>query len=314
MVKWLLAVAVAAAAAHGTPGAAQADLAPRDQRGGGGTVAPQRRFDPAAAAPNVPVTPPAALQPTPAAPAVAAPAVAAPAVAAPAAVSPTLGPPPNYAEVMATAEKPKGFAYHIMREAVVDDVRDTYLYIKSSPQATNSITVPIPKNRELLATCIKGGTFDDLAHGAIVTVRYDPAGAVRPEIEIIEKVVVEIYDDAKVLDRGGRRLYVRAPDGREKGFNLEGGTAAWDEVIEGAKFVDLVPGTTVRVEHDPGGRKPIRVIFKKKAEEMNADGSKKIAGRGCGCDTRGDQPVPLGAVWFGALTLGAVAIRRRMGD
>ena len=228
--------------------------------------------------------------------------------------SAAIGIPANYADTVATGEKPKGFAYHIMRDAVVDDVRDTYLYIKSSPAAQSSITVPIPKNRELLATCIKGGTFDDLVHGTIVTVRYDPAGAVRPDIEIVTKVEVEIYDDARVIDRGGTRLYIRAPDGREKGFNLPGGPTAWDEVIEGCKFVDLVPGSIVRVEHDPGGRKPIRVIFKKKPEDLNSDGSKKQPSRGCGCDTHGKQPMPLSAMWFGALSLGAVAVRRRMDD
>ncbi len=241
-----------------------------------------------------------------AAPAEAAKPAEAAAVAAPAAVTPAFT-----EETRATAEKPEGFAYTILREAYIDDVRETYLYMKSSPAAGASVTVPIPKNRELLAQCITGGTVDDLVHGAIATVRYDPIGVVRPAIEIVKKQEVEIYDDARVLDRGGNRLYIRTADGREKGFNLDGGPTAWDEVIEGAKFADLVAGTTIRVEHDPGGRKPIRVVFKKKAAELDVKGNVVSKDKGCGCDTSGGS-LNWGAAGFGALMLGLLASRRRV--
>lgn len=227
--------------------------------------------------------------------------------------APPAAPTPAFTEDnRATAEKPQGFAYTILRDAYVDDVRETYLYIKSSPEAKSSVTVPIPKNRELLAQCIKGGGVEDLVHGAIATVRYDPVGVVRPDIEIVRKVEVEIYDDARVLDRGGSRLYIRAHDGREKGFNLEGGAAAWDEVIEGAKFNDLVPGTLIRVEHDPGGRKPIRVVFKQKAVELDSSGNVKApkGDRGCGCDSRAAE-LPLGAAGLSAALAGLLLARRR---
>lgn len=235
-----------------------------------------------------------------------APAPAAPPAAPPAAVTPAFT-----EETRATAEKPAGFAYTILRDAYIDDVRETYLYMKSSAAAGASVTVPIPKNRELLANCITGGGVDDLVHGAIATVRYDPAGVVRPAIEIVKKQEVEIYDDARVLDRGGNRLYIRTADGREKGFNLDGGPPAWDEVIEGAKFADLVAGTTIRVEHDPGGRKPIRVVFKKKAVELDVKGDVVSKDKGCGCDTSGGS-LSFGAAGFGALMLGLLASRRRI--
>jgi MYXO-CTERM domain-containing protein len=228
-------------------------------------------------------------------------------VAPPAAMTPAFT-----EDTRATAEKPQGFAYSILRDAYVDDVRETYLYIKSSPEAKSSVTVPIPKNRELLAQCIKGGSVEDLVHGAIATVRYDPTGVVRPDIEISQKVEVEVYDDARVLDRGGTRLYIRTKDGREKGFNLDGGAPAWDEVIEGAKFNDLVPGTLIRVEHDPGGRKAIRVVFKQKAIELDSSGNVKAAksDKGCGCDTRAGE-LPWGAAGLGAVLLGLVVSRRQ---
>lgn len=228
-------------------------------------------------------------------------------VAPPAAMTPAFS-----EDTRATAEKPQGFSYSILRDAYVDDVRETYLYIKSSPEAKSSATVPIPKNRELLAQCIKGGGIEDLVHGAIATVRYDPTGVVRPDIEIVQKVEVEVYDDARVLDRGGTRLYIRTKDGREKGFNLDGGPAAWDEVIEGAKFSDLAPGTLIRVEHDPGGRNAIRVVFKEKAIELDSSGNVKAAkgDKGCGCDSRAGE-LPLGAAGLSAMLLGLVISRRQ---
>ena len=204
---------------------------------------------------------------------------------------------------MATGEKPKGFAYNLMNGSVVAELNESYLYIKSSPQSKISVTVPVPKNREFFNKCITGGTFEDLVRGAVVNVKYDPAGNVRPVIEIVEKVVVEVYEDARILDRGGNRIYIRAADGREKGFELDGGPAAWDAVIEGAKFADLVPGTIVRVEHDPGGRTAIRIIFKRKPADLNADGSKKSSGRGCGCDVRAKAPLGSGEVGLALLVL-----------
>lgn len=265
---------------------------------------PARRGDeprPEPAKPAKPVKPV-----KPAEPAKPAEPTATPPVSPPAAVTPAFT-----EETRATAEKPEGFSYSILRDAYIDDVRETYLYMKSSPAAGASVTVPIPKNRELLAKCITGGTVDDLVHGAIATVRYDPIGVVRPVIEIVKKQEVEIYDDARVLDRGGSRLYIRTADGREKGFNLDGGSAAWDEVIEGAKFADLVAGTTIRVEHDPGGRTPIRVVFKKKALELDVKGNVVTKDKGCGCDSSGGG-LSYGAAGLTALLLGLWVARRRI--
>ncbi len=280
----LLPLLIAAAGAANPGVAAPAPDAP--QRPAAAAIAQA-----AAQAPQAPIAPPAAVEPA-------------------AAVSPAAAASPTFADSMATAEKPKGFAYNLMNGAVVEQLVDTYLYIKSSTQSKVSITVPVPRDRAFFAKCVSGGTPEDLVRGAVINARYDPAGVVRPVIEIVEKVTIEVYDNARVLDRGGKRLYIRAPDGREKGFELDGGPTAWDEVIEGAKFADLVPGSIVRVEHDPGGRQAIKITFKSKPAELNSDGSKKSAGRGCGCDVR-DPATPDGGSWaFGALLLG-VWLRRR---
>ncbi|MBI5608576.1 MAG: hypothetical protein HY902_06820 [Deltaproteobacteria bacterium] len=212
-------------------------------------------------------------------------------------------------DTFATAPKPPGFLYSMLQDAWIDDVRETYLYIKSSPTRPTSLAVPIPKNRAFLATCIHGGTIDDLVRSATATVKWDPAGVVRPDITIIKKAELEIYDNAKVLDRGGDRLYINTAEGVAKGFALEGGAAAWDEVIEGAKFNDLVAGTLIRVENDPSGRKPIRVIFKQKAPAIDASGVKRD--RGCGCDLRPGDGVSAGAGLFAAALLALLWVRRQ---
>ncbi len=212
-------------------------------------------------------------------------------------------------DTFATAPKPPGFLYSVLQDAWIDDVRETYLYIKSSPTRPTSLAVPIPKNRAFLATCIHGGTIDDLVRSATATVKWDPAGVVRPDITITKKAELEIYDNAKVLDRGGDRLYINTAEGIAKGFALEGGAAAWDEVIEGAKFNDLVAGTVVRVENDPSGRKPIRVIFKQKAPAIDASGVKRD--RGCGCDLRPSDGVSVGSGLLAAALLALVWWRRK---
>ncbi len=228
-------------------------------------------------------------------------AAVAPAAAATSAIDP--------GDTFATAAKPAGFSYSMLENAWIDDVRETYLYIKSGPSKPTSLAVPIPKNRVFLATCIEGGTVDDLVRSATATVKWDPAGVVRPQIIILKKAELEIYDNAKVLDRGGDRLYINTAEGVARGFALEGGAAAWDEVIEGAKFNDLVAGTLVRVENDPSGRKAIRVVFKQKAPSIDASGIKKD--RGCGCDLGPSQGVSAGSALLGGLLLGLVAVRRR---
>ncbi len=295
----LLSLLVAAAGAAAPSSAAPGSAAPSSAATSSGPQAPAAMQRPAEAA----IAQAAAAQ---AAAGSAAPAAAEP----PAAVSPAVAASPTFADTMATAEKPKGFAYNLMNGAVVEQLVDTYLYIKSSAQSKVSITVPVPRDRAFFAKCITGGTPEDLVRGAVINARYDPAGAVRPVIEIVEKVTIEVYEDARVLDRGGKRLYIRAPDGREKGFELEGGPAAWDEVIEGAKFADLVPGSIVRVEHDPGGRQAIKITFKSKPADLNADGSKKGTGRGCGCDVRAPLGPDGGPLALGALLLG-IWLRRR---
>ncbi len=80
-------------------------------------------------------------------------------------------------DTVATAPKPKGFRYSILREVLIDDMDSTRLYVKRSKRAKTTTAVPIPKDRPLLAECVDIGKVDDLQRGATITARYDPRGA-----------------------------------------------------------------------------------------------------------------------------------------
>lgn len=181
------------------------------------------------------------------------------------------------ADTIATAARPVGFRYAVIREGVIDDVGETLLYVKARKEAKTSRAVPIPKDRALLASCIAGGTVDDLVKGARVSVRYDGKGVVRPEIVILSQVTLEVIDGARVIDRGGSKLYVSTPEGGTRGFQIEGGAAAWEGVVQGGPTSALVAGARVRIEHDPSGRQPLKITL--------LDPPKTEAGsdKGCGC-------------------------------
>lgn len=224
----------------------------------------------------------------------------------PPAASPTEA--PLTQDTIATAEKPKGFRYSVIQDGIVDDLSGALLYVKASKEAKTTTAAPVPKNRELLAKCITGGGPDDLVKGAVVTVKFDPRGVVRPEITVQSKPEVEVLDHAKVLDRGGNKLYVTTQDGGQRGFSLEGGAAAWDSVVTNGKADDLKPGTPIRVEFDPSGRLPLKVTL------LNPPGAgpAKATDKGCGCSVHsGARPVPIGAWLLGAGLFAVWVWRRR---
>jgi MYXO-CTERM domain-containing protein len=207
-------------------------------------------------------------------------------------------------ETMATAEKPKGFRYSVIQDGIVDDLSGTILYVKASKDAKTTSATPVPMDRTLLAKCVTGGTVDDLVKGAVVTVKFDPRGVVRPEITVQSKPEVEVLEGAKVVDRGGNKLYVVTKDGQQRGFALEGGAAAWDTVVSNGKADDLKPGTAIRVEFDPSGRLPLKVAL---LQPVAA-----VKDKGCGCSVRaGARPVPVGAWLLAGLALGFWGWRRR---
>jgi hypothetical protein len=207
------------------------------------------------------------------------------------------------AETMAVAPKPPGFRYAIIRDGLVDDISDTLLYVKGSKAAKTSRAVPIPKDRKLLATLIAGGTVDDLVKGTQLTVRYDPKGVVRPEIVIQDKAVLEVIDGAKVIDRGGNKLYVSMADGSSRGFEIEGGAAAWKTVVENGPVSALVGGARVRIHFDPSGRQSLRIELLDPPKPESKD-------KGCGCSVAGGGHVPAGSLLFLAVCFWAIARRR----
>ena len=224
----------------------------------------------------------------------------------PAAPSPTEAAAGLTPETMATAPKPAGFTYTIIREGIVDELADTYLYVKANKDAKTTSAVPVPKNRELLATCLAGGTVDDLVRGATVAVKYDPKGVVRPEIVIGSTPQIEVLDDAKIMDRGGSKLYVITADKQTRGFEIEGGAAAWASVVQNGTPDDLKAGTLVRIEYDPSGREGIKITLKNPPVTAKPGQEAPGTDKGCGCRVAaGPSPMPMGAGVFG---LGAVAL------
>ena len=225
-------------------------------------------------------------------------------VAAPVAASPTEA--PLTADTIATAEKPAGFRYAIVREGLVDELSGTFLYVKASKEAKTTTAAPVPKDRVLLAKFVTGGTPEDLVKGAVVTVKFDARGVVRPEIEIHSKATLEVLDGAKVIDRGGNKLYVATQDGQQRGFELQGGPAAWDTVVTNGKSDDLKPGTAIRVEYDPSGRLPLQVTL------LTPPKAAPVQAKGCGCKVAsGPSEAPIGVLATALLWLGLWSWRRR---
>jgi len=225
----------------------------------------------------------------------------------PAAVTPSDA--PLTAATIATAEKPEGFRYAVLRDGIVDSVSETLLYVKAHKAAQTSTAVPIPKDRALLARCVVSGKPEDLVRGTVLSVRYDPRGVVRPEIEIQAPSQLEILDGAKVLDRGGNKLYVRTADGVDRGFQIEGGVEGWASVVQNGKPADLKSGAIVRVVFDPSGREPLQITLREtpKAAEV------PVRDKGCGCIVHGAGTLPsAGALLLGAGLVCVLWRRRRV--
>ena len=211
-------------------------------------------------------------------------------------------------DTIATKAPPKGFIWSVLRDVMVDEISDTYLYVKSSKKAQSSRAVPIPKDRAVLATCIAGGTIDDLVRGATITVKFDSKGEVKPEIVIQEKVVVEVLKNAKVLDRGGNKLYIVTEDGQSRGFSIEGDATAWNGVVEGGDASGLLMGAKVTVTYDPSGREALKIRIDEPSPKALT--GKVSGGGGCGCDARGGATPSAGSLAF-ALAMLALLLRRR---
>ncbi len=210
------------------------------------------------------------------------------------------------ADTMATAAKPDGFAYTIVRDAIVDELSETLLYVKASKDAKTMTAVPVPKDRALLAQCLAGGKVEDLVRGTILTARYDPRGVVRPEIIINSTPVIEVLDDVKVVDRAGSKLFVMTADKQTRAFSIEGGAPAWATVVQNGKAEDLVNGAMVKIEYDPSGREGIKITLKNPPVQ-----AAPAEDKGCGCSVYGGQrSLPWASLLF---ALGAVALllRRR---
>lgn len=218
------------------------------------------------------------------------------------AVNPTPQPAALTADTMATADKPAGFTYSIVRDALVDDLTETLLYVKANKEAKTMTAVPVPKDRARLGACVAGGKVEDLVRGTVVTVEYDPKGVVKPQIVIQSVSQLEVLDGAKVMDRGGNKLFILTADGKNRGFEIEGGQAAWDSVVEGGKSADLKPGTPVRITFDPSGRQPLKVVL------LGPPAAAAPAKRhGCDASPRPAQTLPL----LGMLAVACLVLRRR---
>jgi hypothetical protein len=223
-------------------------------------------------------------------------------------------PAPLTDDTVATAPKPKGFRYSILRNVLIDEVGSTRLYVKKSKKSKTTTAVPIPKDRGLLASCIKGGQVDDLQRGATATVRFDPRGVVRPFITVIETSKLEVMSQAKVLDIAGTTLYIIYGEGykEKRGFKIEGTYKDWDHVVTNGTGPDLKAGMRIRVTHDPSGRQPLQVTL---LDPPSKDAKAAAGKKGCGCDIRGQAPAGTTAVSAVLLFLClAMVLRRRQSD
>jgi len=215
---------------------------------------------------------------------------------------------PLTADTMATAEKPAGFSYSVLRDALVDDLTETLLYVKARKDARTTTAVPIPKNRVLLATCIAGGKVEDLVRGTVVTVEFDAKGVVKPQIVIQSVSQIEVLEGAKIMDRGGSKLFVLTAEGATRGFEVQGGTQAWDSIVEGGKSADLKPGTPVRIEFDPSGRQPLKIAIKGKPVSTASPTGK---GSSCAVARPGSASAAPTLAISALLAAGWFAVRRR---
>lgn len=212
------------------------------------------------------------------------------------------------ADTIATANKPDGFTYAIVRDAIVDELGETMLYVKANKDAKTTTAVPVPKDRALLARCV-AGNLEDLVHGAIVTAKYDPRGVVRPEIVIQSTPTVEVLDDVKVVDRAGSKLFVLMADKTTRAFAIEGGADAWASVVQNGKPEDLVAGAVVKIEYDPSGREGIKITLK------SPPVAAPVADKGCGCSVYGGgRTIPLASLGFAAIAVALVLRRRSRAD
>lgn len=230
------------------------------------------------------------------------------AVAATPTVAPAADPPPLTADTMATAPKPPDFRYAVATEVIVAELSETMLYVKATKAATTMTAIPVAKDRAILAQCVTGGKVEDLVKGTVITAKYDPRGVVRPEIAIVSTTEIEILDDAKVMDRGGSKLFVLTKEGQTRAFSMEGGTAAWDSVVTGGTAADLKPGVKVRIEFDPSGRESLKIALKEPAK-----GAEPVD-KGCGCDAKGqNRSFPWSCGFFAAAVFGLLVRRRTLG-
>lgn len=212
------------------------------------------------------------------------------------------------AESMATKPKPKGFRYAVRRNAIVVELSDTILYVLPKKKAPHTVAIPVPKDRKLLDECLAGGTVDNLVKGAVITAKYDPRGVVRPEIIFVTKSEIEQLDNAKVLDRGGNKLYVILADGTKRGFQIEGGAKGWEDVVQNGPARGLAPGALIDITFDPSGREPLKITL------VEPDKVAKEKPKGCGCDSHGPRSSTVGFGPAGILMLlvgGLLAWRRR---
>lgn len=226
---------------------------------------------------------------------------------------------PITAETMATAEKPKGFRYRIIRGGIIDDIDANTIYVKRKPDSERTTAVPIPKDRELLATCIEGGKLEDLKRNTTAEFRYDPRGVVRPKITIESVPELQRIENAKIIALMGATLYYNKADGEKKGLKIEGGYEQWDEVVTNGTKELLRPGVFIDLTWDPGGEEKTQITLRDpaKAKEIAARfeaGAHSAEGQGCGCKVSGGgRGGPgRGALGFLAgLAIVFMAVRRR---
>lgn len=270
LAAWIAVALLAAVGLCGTPALAEAPVKKAAEEKASGETGPA-----AAAALKIEVAPGAAT-PTP---------------AAAAAEARKLTP-----ENTATRPKPKGFRYSILRDVWVDEVGSTLLYVKKNKKARTNKAVPIPKDRKLLATCIAGGDVKDLKRSAIITVKFDPAGMIRPEIIIAKQSSVETLH-GKVLDIGGPKLYVALDDHSKRGFAVDA-YKDWDRVVTNGNAQDLKRGTPLTVKFDPSGEKEIVITLDTPGTAPAVGAKAKSDTNGCGCHAAADQEaaIPAGAL------------------
>jgi hypothetical protein len=197
---------------------------------------------------------------------------------------------------MATAPKPAGFAYSLIANAIIDELSDTYLYVRASKDAPTTKAIPVPRDRALLAQCISGGTVDDLVRNTVITVKFDPTGVVRPEILIQSKPQKEQLAGATVSARAGSKLFVTTASGESRVFQIEGGEAAWKEAVVGGDAAQLVFGAKVDIDYDPSGREGIQIRVVSPPAPAKAKGCSASAGPQ-GWSGLAGLGLVLGAVW-----------------